>query len=219
MTNALLLRRRGMMMAQQGGLPYDAEIEYLGFTGTQYIDTGVPADTVNVEASAKIRINSSNDIYGILAAYDVATGIRFYLLDYNNGFIYTCKFSGIFTWANTARLSYADTTSFRTYSSAQTSSSVTITRVETQVTTTVGVSSSSTSGINYSLGARNYSTGSIERIFHGDIAAVWIKQNGVYVRDFIPVRVGTVGYMYDRVSGQLFGNQGTGAFVIGPDVQ
>ena len=34
--------------------------------------------------------------------------------------------------------------------------------------------------------------------------------------DFIPVRVGDVGYMYDRVSGQLFGNSGTGAFVIGP---
>ena len=35
--------------------------------------------------------------------------------------------------------------------------------------------------------------------------------------DFIPVRVGDVGYMYDRISGQLFGNAGTGAFVIGPD--
>ena len=37
------------------------------------------------------------------------------------------------------------------------------------------------------------------------------------VADFIPVRVGTVGYLYDRVSGQLLGNSGTGAFVIGPD--
>lgn len=36
--------------------------------------------------------------------------------------------------------------------------------------------------------------------------------------DFIPVRVGQVGYLYDRVSGQLFGNSGTGAFIVGPDV-
>ena len=36
--------------------------------------------------------------------------------------------------------------------------------------------------------------------------------------DFIPVRIGTEGAMYDRVSGQLFRNKGTGAFVIGPDV-
>lgn len=41
------------------------------------------------------------------------------------------------------------------------------------------------------------------------------------VRDFVPVRftneIGqSDGAMYDRVSGQLFRNQGTGAFVIGP---
>lgn len=38
------------------------------------------------------------------------------------------------------------------------------------------------------------------------------------VRSFVPVRVGTVGYLFDRVSGQLFGNAGTGDFVLGPDV-
>jgi hypothetical protein len=32
------------------------------------------------------------------------------------------------------------------------------------------------------------------------------------------VRKGTVGYLYDRVSGKLFGNAGTGDFVLGPDV-
>ena len=36
--------------------------------------------------------------------------------------------------------------------------------------------------------------------------------------DMIPVRVGTVGYMYDKVSGQLFGNSGTGAFLYGLDI-
>lgn len=40
--------------------------------------------------------------------------------------------------------------------------------------------------------------------------------------DFIPVRFTneqgvSEGAMYDRVSGQLFCNQGTGDFVIGPD--
>ena len=42
------------------------------------------------------------------------------------------------------------------------------------------------------------------------------------VRDFIPVRFTnelgqSEGAMYDRVSGQLFRNAGTGSFVIGPD--
>lgn len=38
------------------------------------------------------------------------------------------------------------------------------------------------------------------------------------VLDLIPVRVGNVGYMYDRVSRKLFGNTGTGDFAIGDDV-
>lgn len=46
-----------------------------------------------------------------------------------------------------------------------------------------------------------------------------IVLNGVCVRNFIPVRVGNVGYMYDKVSGQLFGNSGTGSFILGPDVK
>ena len=42
-------------------------------------------------------------------------------------------------------------------------------------------------------------------------------RNGEKVADIIAVRKDGVGYMYDRVSGQLFRNAGTGAFVIGPD--
>lgn len=38
------------------------------------------------------------------------------------------------------------------------------------------------------------------------------------ILDLIPVRVGQVGYMYDKVSGQLFGNSGTGNFILGNDV-
>lgn len=42
-------------------------------------------------------------------------------------------------------------------------------------------------------------------------------RNGEKVADIIAVRKDGVGYMFDRVSGQLFGNSGTGAFIIGPD--
>ena len=44
-----------------------------------------------------------------------------------------------------------------------------------------------------------------------------IEANSKTILDLIPVRVGDVGYMYDRVSGQLFGNSGKGEFIIGPD--
>ena len=51
----------------------------------------------------------------------------------------------------------------------------------------------------------------------GYIMSAQVYDNGVLVRDFTPVRKGSIGYMYDRVSGQLFGNAGTGEFIIGPD--
>ena len=44
---------------------------------------------------------------------------------------------------------------------------------------------------------------------------VW--KDDVLMLDLIPVRKGTTGYMYDKVSGQLFGNAGTGQFILGPD--
>lgn len=56
------------------------------------------------------------------------------------------------------------------------------------------------------------------RSFKGAIYFVKLYHDGILVRDFIPVRVGNVGYMYDEVSGQLFGNAGTGEFILGPDV-
>ena len=42
--------------------------------------------------------------------------------------------------------------------------------------------------------------------------------NNVAVRDFIPVVKSGVGYLYDKVSGTLFGNAGTGSFTVGPRV-
>ena len=56
----------------------------------------------------------------------------------------------------------------------------------------------------------------------GKIYSVSFSTYGTNIGDFIPVRFTnelgeTEGAMYDRVSGQLFRNAGTGAFVIGPD--
>ena len=54
---------------------------------------------------------------------------------------------------------------------------------------------------------------------HLRIHHLTVSINNVLVRDFIPVRKGGKGYMYDRVSKKLFGNKGTGDFVVGPDKQ
>jgi hypothetical protein len=61
-----------------------------------------------------------------------------------------------------------------------------------------------------------------DTIIHRDIGAriYWFKVylSNELILDMIPVRVGNIGYMYDRLSGRLFGNSGTGEFVLGSDI-
>lgn len=59
----------------------------------------------------------------------------------------------------------------------------------------------------------------IQNCIYGRIYYAIYKINGEPVLDLIPVRIGDEGYMYDRVSGRLFGNQGEGKFLLGPDVK
>ncbi len=44
-----------------------------------------------------------------------------------------------------------------------------------------------------------------------------IKKGDVLVQDLIPVRVGTECCMYDKVTGTLLHNAGTGDFILGDD--
>lgn len=44
-----------------------------------------------------------------------------------------------------------------------------------------------------------------------------IENDGVAAIDCFPVRIDNVGYLYDKVSKKLFGNAGTGNFILGPD--
>lgn len=46
----------------------------------------------------------------------------------------------------------------------------------------------------------------------------YIKINNTKVYDLIPVRKGNIGYLYDKISGKLFANSGTGNFILGPDI-
>ena len=49
------------------------------------------------------------------------------------------------------------------------------------------------------------------------IYEVKISQGNDIIMDLIPVRKNGVGYMFDKISKQLFSNQGTGTFILGPD--
>lgn len=167
--------------------PYDSEVEYLESTGTQYIIT-------NTTISNKAII----DMVGSARTGDV---VVFMLSPYN-----ATNYSNGFSQYQNSMVGVFDVGTRRLYEVVYNSSSMNV------------------NGISVSRYIKNNANLSIfgssaphRRITNAKLFSAKIYNNNDVVRDFIPVRVGTVGYLYDRVSRQLFGNDGTGDFIVGPD--
>ena len=187
-------------------LPYDAEVEYLESTGTQWIDTGfIPTSDTSVAIGYKTADAQLNKaLFG--------SRINYYTRSY-------C------IWANangTIRFDYASMSmdnkdgpgsiAGRLVDISKRKNRNFVDDIEYSANETKTFSCLDTA---YLFGINNNRTA--EWLISAHAAYCRIHDSATIVRDFIPVRVGDVGYMYDRVSGQLFGNAGTGEFIIGPD--
>ena len=180
----------------KGTLPYDAEIEYLESTGTQWIDTGINLQYVvsmSAEMSISKTINTNSIVFG---AYNDNSAPKFQI--YINA---QCKWSN----SNASYYSYSGITSGASVS------------VNTQYTPVVTSKAAQGGNATILIFARNNDGGQKLPINGMRLYASQITSNGILVRDFIPVRVGQTGYLYDKVSDELFGNTGTGDFVLGND--
>ena len=192
-------------------LPYDSEIEYLKSSGTQYIDTGITISN-NFKSELKGQYLQNNNNYRpLLGAYDsngTKYGNVFSLQSGASGKLYV-QIGGGASYI----LSSASTLSMHTF----------ITTLKNGVLTfsVDGTSEQKSFSGNYPsfslvLFGQNRGTA-----IYGDVNAkiyyckIWNGDELVF--DAIPVRVGQVGYMYDKVSGQLFGNSGSGTFTLGND--
>lgn len=196
-----LMLRRNIMMAQGGGgLHYDAEIEYLESAGTQYINTGF-VNSLNTEFSLDFQLTdvTTVDFKIIGQGFKMGLGVlggRWRLI--GTSWISTQFVSDTnrHIASVTSGIYYIDSTNIGDMSA--------YIDVGTYPWLIFAVSSrNSTSPDGNKCKMKFYSCK--------------IYDNNVLVRDFIPVRIGQVGYMYDKVSGQLFGNSGTGSFTLGPD--
>jgi hypothetical protein len=185
-------------------LPYDAEVEYLESTGTQYI-LNIPVTITNATYEIETKINvlrtfNYNNIFSF--GRDVTTLECWYA----GGFYYRhnqtriggSNFGGLnvtytykFVFNGTTLVSYKDGVQ---YSSNNVSNceNPNVLRLFTR-------QDLNTNNSNF-------------RLYGFSL----IKDN-IKVLDLIPVRVGQTGYLYDKVSGTLFGNAGSGDFIIGND--
>lgn len=197
---------------QEGSLlPYDAEVEYLQGNGYAYINTGItPSLSSRVRCRFQFSKGEERDangtLFGVLNAWQKNT----FMFVYN-----TYTGSGYNSWGNKAT-SIASIT-------LDTWHIVTFEYNRTLIDGYTSSSSSSPTGqpdkpmfifCANNNRADTYGRGAIKKIS-------WFRMynsDTTMVLDLIPVRVGQVGYMYDRVSKKLFGNAGTGSFTLGPDV-
>ena len=207
----MLINLRNALMTGKR-LPYDNEVEYLESTGTQYINTGVLVSSALDDAQIDITYSSSDntgDLYLFGGGNTYGTAIQM----------------GLTTHTGYVGVSWGQVVSVR---GAYQKDAVTIARMtyndysisfgSTTKTGSFTATPRTFSERNIYLFRINRSSGGINSNKPVRIYAFKISRNGVAIIDYIPVRKGTTGYLYDRVSGQLFGNAGTGAFGYGNDL-
>lgn len=208
------------MLAPQGApLPYDAEVEYIESTGTQYVDTGIvgnPTFTrLDISVTTPSSITSAAFLCGargVDSAHNVTGLVLVYLSGANS--LWRLDTTGSFYVGGALSIACNTDTNYDFSMQGSICSVNGVTYSSTATKETVD------SGLNVYIGtSNNNGTAAAGMPVKIRSAALW--QGGTLVRDYQPVRVGSglsaVGYLYDRVSGELFGNAGTGAFVIGPD--
>lgn len=207
------LRRR--VMGGNKNLPYDAEIEYLEnpLGQSSYINTMILSST-NLDFKCKfITYDSlSDNNYGCILGGRLSSG--------NNDLQLTTYISPayMYSYRGTLRLGNSSGNQYNAHIERNALCEFELNQDNYKV-----------NGTSYQCQRGNITTQRDIYLFclnnnnspvqngHGRIFYLQISQNGELLRDYIPVRVGTTGYLYDKVSGELFGNQGTGNFILGPD--
>ena len=179
-------------------LPYDAEVEYLESTGTQWIDTGYTKSQCPY-FSLDVQPLITNVDSGMFGAYTDGYSVQ--------------QFQGRWRWFDGGwTLADIPVDITRTTNITKNANGW---FVDGEITKTSSGLIGNLSLVLFGLNIKGVQTGfkyptRVNRLSLFD-------KNFSLVADFIPIRKGNVGYMYDRVSRQLLGNQGTGDFVIGPD--
>ena len=192
-------------------LHYDAEIEYLESTGTQYINLSFGfAETDEVYTVFSVDTSMIDDKYMISPEQWNDNNNRFAMGVFKSGnqsSKFACAFGNVSTDHTQLNPLTLNDGEIHSWSYKNNYFSITDLGIGKDVSSyTFG---RETKNLKLFYGYNSNTKGKMQSYKH--------VKDGVVVVELIPVRVGNVGYMYDKVSGQLFGNAGTGEFILGPD--
>ena len=205
----------GLVLFEKYSKPYDAEIAYLETTGQQCIDTGI-FPSLDMEFNTKIYTPKVFDDYFCSLRKD-GNNTRYYLLNYNRNAGYACTKS---VWPGAFKKpdDFLTNTHIIKSKITQDKVSIEVDGLYFEDADKGGLFSPDKTLPLF--GAKLNNSTTINTRSNAGTRCYYAKfiSNGQVVGDFIPVRVGNVGYMYDKVSGKLFGNLGAGNFILGPDI-
>lgn len=201
------LARRRMMMGGSA-LPYDAEVEWIQGVPDYMIFCDVEVDNNGYSIASRVLIPSSS---GYVDIFEKTRGkgetVNYWFLTlapYNQMSFNVNTTYGYFDVNSSIRNTIVDIHVF--------SNTVLLQWNNTSVSKTVSTPATGKGSIRL-FTARTNRTNCV-RMYYFRLQA----PDGSIIRDMIPVRKGNIGYMYDKVSGRLFGNANTtGYTIIGPD--
>ena len=195
-------------------LPYDAEVEYLESTGTQWIDTGVYG-AYNRGTEIDFAVTSIQSEKGIFGCLGLPRQCLILASDY---FRYDLGPGSSYRYPQTTARRVV---SYNPSSRAMTDSVYGVVGWDDYYQTEF---SETPDTMTIFADKRDGAIVSASRITSMRLYGFRVWDSSGNLLDVIPVRFTnelgqSEGAMYDRVSGQLFRNQGTGDFTIGPDKQ
>ena len=193
---------------------YDAEVEYLQSSGTQYIDTNVAftdgfAWEVKFEGGQRDKsiIGARSSSVRTSCLYYYSTSARNYTMPIGSS-------NGLNTPFNLG----ISGTGVHVVKAEISSSKGNVWVDGEQKYANQSFSGNYISNVSCAMFSSKYGNNDFREKTSAKIYYFKMWQGSTLVCDFIPVRKDGVGYMYDKVSGELFGNDGTGSFTYGNDV-
>lgn len=194
--------------------------DYINFTGTQFIDTGIVFDTNTNEIEYDVKftvgnVTGYNKLFGACDSSGYGSAVN------SSGTIIKTSYNGyevktfVGNYSSPVLTNVSDPSEYK----------IVLNRQDSNVKTYIGGILSNTGNFTGSLSTNTIYLGAIHTDsgatgnWFGNVYYFSIKKDGVLVGEFVPAKHTTDNQFgfYDRVSGNFFENSGTGAFVGGND--
>lgn len=193
----LLKRRRDLMNVGLKGLPYDAELDYLESRGGPVVDTGIiPTSSTGIKITlAMVGMMTIRALAGCKNSnWKMMYRTAYYNFIYGDTDLQTSSVAPAVYDKTVDSFNFLNDGIFHVERSGLEDS--------IEISGTVSpIDTIKLFGIN-------------DRYYVGKVSNVQISEGGLIIMDLIPVRVGNVGYFYDKIRRRLFGAN-SGSFVLG----